>query len=174
MLKRWLTVGGILSVIIILGWFALPEPSGRVVEGDVAPAFSLPDMDGVEQALPKGKVVLLNFWATWCPPCREEMPSMIKLHKQLQEQGLVVMAASIDKDVDKLSTFIREYSIPFQVLQDTDKSVSRQLYGVIRVPESFLIDREGKVRFHLIGAVNWTDPTVLQAINTMLAEKTPD
>jgi len=174
MLKRWLTVGGILAVIVILGMFALPAPAGRVVEGDIAPVFSLPDMDGVEQALPKGKVVLLNFWATWCPPCREEMPSMIKLHNQLQDQGLVVIAASIDKNVDKLSAFIREHSIPFQVLQDTDTNVSRQLYGVIRVPESFLIDRQGKVRFHLIGAVNWTDPTVLKAINTMLAEKTPD
>ncbi len=173
MLKRWLTVGSVVAVIAVLAWNFLPPPAGRVVEGDLAPDFSLADMAGVEQSLPKGKVVLLNFWATWCPPCRDEMPSMIELHKRLQNQGLAIVGASVDTDFSKLDAFVREYSIPFQVLKDPERSVSLLLYGVSHYPESFLIDRAGKVRFHLIGAVNWTEPTVLKAINSLLAEKTP-
>jgi len=172
MLNRWLTIGGVLAIIFGLAWNFLPAPAGRVVEGDLAPDYKLLDMAGVEQSLPKGKVVLLNFWATWCPPCRDEMPSMIKLHKLLQDKGLAIVAASVDRDSDKLTSFVREYDLPFQILKDSEKKASLR-YGVVRYPESFLIDRAGKVRFHLIGAVNWTDPTVLKAINELLAEKTP-
>jgi len=173
MLRRWLTVGSIVAVIGFLAWSFLPPPAGRVVEGSLAPDYTLPDLAGVQQSLPKGKVVLLNFWATWCPPCRDEMPSMIELHKQLHDKGLVVVAASVDTNFSKLDAFVREYSIPFQVLKDPDRSVSLLRYGVSHYPESFLIDRSGTVRFHLIGAVDWTDKTVLKAINTLLAEKTP-
>jgi len=173
MLKRWLTVGGVLALIVVLGWFALPAPAGKVAEGQQAPDFTLPDLLGVQQHLPRGKVVLLNFWATWCPPCRKEMPSMIELHKQLEDKGLAIVAASVDKDRSKLDSFVREYNIPFEVLHDADGAISRQ-YGVFRYPETFLIDRQGVIRFHLIGAVEWTDKTVLKAINTLLAEKTPD
>jgi len=170
MLKNWLLIGGVVAVIVGVAFFSLPEPVGKVVEGQLAPDYSLPDMNGVQQSLPKGKVVLFNFWATWCPPCRDEMPSMVQLHKLLGNEGLSIVAASVDKDMGKLTSFVREYELPFQVLKDTDKSVSLG-YGVVRYPETFLIDRAGKVRFHLIGAVNWTDPTVLKAIKTMLAEK---
>lgn len=170
MLRNWLLIGGLVAVIVGLAFFALPEPVGKVSEGDVAPDYSLADMAGVRQSMPKGKVVLLNFWATWCPPCRDEMPSMVELYKQLHAEGLEVVAASVDKDMGKLTSFVREYELPFQVLRDTDKTVSLG-YGVVRYPETFLIDRSGKVRFHLIGAVKWTDPTVLKAIRLMLAEK---
>ncbi len=172
MLKRWLIMGGILAAVVAGALVLLPEPGGKVVEGDVAPDFTLPDLSGVQQHLPKGKVVLLNFWATWCPPCRKEMPSMAELHKQLKDKGLVIVAASVDKDRNQLVGFVREYSIPFEVVHDADGSVARR-YGVFRYPETFLIDRSGKVRFHLVGAVDWTDKTVLKAINTLLLEKSP-
>jgi len=172
MLKRWLIIGGILTAVVVVAWVLLPAAGGKVVEGDIAPDFSLSDLSGAPQHLPKGKVVLLNFWATWCPPCRKEMPSMAELHKRLNDKGLVIVAASVDKDRNQLAGFVREYSIPFEVLHDADASVSRR-YGVFRYPETFLIDRSGKVRFHLVGAVDWTDKTVLKAINTLLLEKTP-
>lgn len=170
MLKNWLLIGGVVAVIVGIAFFSLPEPVGKVREGDMAPDYTLTDMAGLQQSLPRGKVVLLNFWATWCPPCRDEMPSMVELHKRLHAGGLEIVAASVDKDMGKLNSFVREYGLPFQVLKDMDKVVSLG-YGVVRYPETFLIDRTGKVRFHLIGAVNWTDPTVLKAIQTMLAEK---
>lgn len=173
MLKNWLLIGGIVAVIIVVAMNSLPDPVGKVKEGEMAPDYVLQDMAGAEKSLPKGKVVLLNFWATWCPPCRDEMPSMVELHHLKSKQGLVIAAASVDQKIDKLSAFVNEFKIPFQVLKDTDKTVSRR-YGVLRYPESFLIDRSGKVRVHLIGAVKWTDKTVLKAIDTLLAEKAPE
>lgn len=169
MLKKWLLVGGVLAVVAVLAMSNLPEPVGKVSEGEMAPDFTLADMNGIEQHLPKGKVVLLNFWATWCPPCRDEMPSMIDLHKMMADKGLVIVGASVDTDTNKLVSFVREYNVPFEVLKDNHQSVARR-YGVLRYPETFLIDRTGKVRYHLIGAVNWTDQSVLKAINALLAE----
>jgi len=173
MLKRWLIVVGVIGMVGVIGVLALPDPAGKVTEGDAAPDFTLPDLAGVQRHLPQGKVVLLNFWATWCPPCRKEMPSMAELHGRLKDKGLTIVAASVDKDRSQLTGFVREYNIPFQVLHDADGAVSRR-YGVFRYPESFLIDRHGVIRFHLIGAVEWTEPTVLKTINTLLAEKTAD
>jgi len=172
MLKRWLVMGLVLVAIGAAAWFTLPDPIGKVSEGQIAPDFVLNDMNGKPQHLPRGKVVLLNFWATWCPPCREEMPSMIKMYKSLASRGLMVVAASVDKNEKQLAGFVREYEIPFEVLKDNTQKVSRS-YGVVRYPETFLIDRTGKVRYHLIGAVKWTDPSVLQTINGLLSEKTP-
>ena len=171
MLKRWLLMGGVLAVIGALGWWSLPEPAGKVVEGEAAVNFSLPDLQGGKHGLPKGKVVLLNFWATWCPPCRKEMPSMVDLYNRLGKDGLAVVAVSVDKDANQLAGFVREYGLPFQVLRDADAAVSRR-YGVFRYPESFLIDKSGKVRFHLIGAIEWTDKMMLNTIHNLLAEKT--
>jgi len=176
MLKRWLVVGGMVAIIGGVAWYALPATparikSAQVREGSVAPGFSLKDLKGVARSLPNGKVVLLNFWATWCPPCRREMPSMVTLHRKLKDHGLKVVAVSVDQNINDLTAFVREYSIPFEVLHDVNTRVSHR-YGVFRYPESFLIDRSGKVRYHLIGAVNWTNPKVYQVIQTMLIEKT--
>ncbi len=170
MLKRWLVVGGMLAIIVGVAWYALPATPLQVKEGSVAPGFSLKDLDGVDQSLPSGKVVLLNFWATWCPPCRKEMPSMVSLYQKLKDHGLKVVAVSVDRNIDDLVGFVREYSIPFEVLHDATANISHR-YGVFRYPESFLIDRSGKIRHHLIGAVNWTDPKVMNVIQFMLIEK---
>jgi len=171
MLKRWLVVGGMLAVIGGGVWYALPAAPVQVKEGSIAPEFSLKDLHGVKQHLPRGQVVLLNFWATWCPPCRREMPSMVTLHQKLKGHGLKIVAVSVDQSLDDLSGFVREYNIPFEVLHDTSSDISHR-YGVFRYPETFLIDRAGKVRYHLIGAVDWTEPKVMNVIQSMLIKKT--
>jgi len=170
MLKRWLVMGGIFGVIGVSVWYGLPAAPAHVKEGDIAPAFTLKDLRGTEQSLPRGKVLLLNFWATWCPPCRQEMPSMAALHQKLKDHGLKIVAVSVDRDQRELAGFVREYSIPFEVLHDGSADISRR-YGVFRYPESFLIDRSGKVRIHLIGAKNWMEPKMYQFIQAMLIEK---
>lgn len=96
---------------------------------------------------------------------------MADLDNEMRNKGLAVVAASVDKDSEQLNGFVREYSVPFEVLQDSDSRVSRR-YGVFRYPESFLIDRTGKVRYHLVGAVDWTNPAVINTIDKLLAEKT--
>ncbi len=170
MLKRWLIVGAMLSIVGGVTWYALPAATVQVKEGSMAPSFSLKDLHGVKHSLPTGKVVLLNFWATWCPPCRREMPSMVTLHQKLKGHGLKIVAVSVDQSLDDLTGFVREYGIPFEVLHDANTNVSH-LYGVFRYPETFLIDRSGKVRYHLIGAVDWTSPKVMNIIQSMLIEK---
>ncbi len=170
MWKRWLLMVALLAGVGVIVWYALPAAPSEVKEGDTAPEFSLADLEGNQQTLPKGQVILLNFWATWCPPCRREMPSMVALHQRLERHGLKIIAVSVDRDRGELAGFVREYSIPFEVLHDADASVSHR-YGVFRYPETFLIDRDGKVRYHLIGAVDWTNPQVLAVIQAMLIRK---
>ena len=150
-------------------WFSLPEAPSSVREGDRLTQFSLPDLQGATQTLQAGEVILLNFWATWCPPCRKEMPSMIELHKKLASEGLKIVAVSVDKDRDALLGFMEEYKMPFQVLHDAESAAARK-YGVFRFPESFLIDRQGKIRHHLVGEVEWMSEPVFDTVMQLLSE----
>jgi len=164
-----------LAVLVLIGlgagiYFSLPEAPAQVKEGNPAVDFSLPDLDGAMHALPKGDVVLLNFWATWCPPCRKEMPSMIALHEKLAARGLKLVAVSVDRSSSDLASFVREFQIPFQVLHDADSAISRR-YGVFRYPETFLIDRNGVIRQHLVGGIDWMSRPVLDIVEGMLNER---
>jgi len=170
---RWLLVLCIFAGIGSLIWFALPEAPASVRQGDYLTEFTLPDVQGVMQSVPKGEVLLLNFWATWCPPCRKEIPSMARLHDKYASHGLKIVAVSVDQRREDLVSFMQEYRMPFQVLHDSDSAVSRQ-YGVFRYPESFLIDRDGKVLKHLIGAVDWMSEPLLRIIDGMLDESAKD
>ncbi len=170
MWKRWVAAAGLLVAVGLGAWHYLPDAPTKVEEGAVAPDFMLKDLNGVARGLPKGEVVLLNFWATWCPPCRQEMPSMVSLYQRLKDHGLKVVAVSVDRNLSDLTGFVREYGIPFEVLHDADASVSHR-YGVYRYPETFIIDRTGRVRTHVIGMMNWMDPVVVKALQAMLIEK---
>lgn len=167
MAQRWLTVGAVLAGIVAVAWWALPGAQSKVEPGDPAPNFTLPDLKGTMHSLPKGEVILLNFWATWCPPCRQEMPSMAALSERMADRGLRVIAVSVDRDYSSLKGFVQENQIPFQVLWDRDNRVSAR-YGVFRYPESFLIDQNGVVQEHIVGAVNWTGQKMLSHIEALL------
>ena len=169
MLIRWLAVIGIVTAVGVGASLFLPEAKKSVSEGSAAVPFTLPDLKGKMHGLAEGEVVLLNFWATWCPPCRKEMPSMAALHRKYAEKGLKVVAVSVDRDANDLSAFVREYKLPFQVLHDADSAVSRD-YSVFRFPETFLIDRQGKVRYHLAGAKEWMSEPVTKIIEGLLNE----
>jgi len=166
---NWLLVLAVFTGIGALVWAALPPAPVTVSRGDQSADFSLPDLQGVMHSLPKGEVVLLNFWATWCPPCRREIPSMASLYGKYASRGLKVIAVSVDQRRQDLLNFMQEYPMPFQVLHDADGSVSHS-YGVYRYPESFLLDRHGVVLRHVVGATNWMSESMLRAIDAMLAE----
>lgn len=169
MKQRWLII---ISILVTLGagfWYALPDAPGTISEGDQFTDLNLPDLQGAMQTLPKGEVILLNFWATWCPPCRKEIPSMVKLHKKLSAQGLKIVAVSVDKNRDDLENFVKEHQMPFMVLHDIDSIAARQ-YGVFRFPETFLIDRQGRVRHRLVGEVEWMTEPMIQVLTQMLDE----
>ena len=169
MLTRWLAVAAIVLLVGLGAWVGLPEAKKNSLGDGKAAAFSLPDLQGKMHGLPEGEVVLLNFWATWCPPCRKEMPSMAALHRKYAEKGLKVVAVSVDRDANDLAAFVREYKLPFQILHDVDSSVSHD-YGVFRYPETFLIDRQGNVRYHLVGAVEWMSKSIITGIEGLLNE----
>ena len=139
-----------------------------------APEFVLPDMDGEQHALRDyhGKVVLLNFWATWCPPCRREMPALEQLYQQLGEQGLVVLAINQWEDPDHVFAYTGELNVfpSFPILFDPDSSVSEE-YGVKGLPTSFLLDQDGQVRYRAVGGRAFDHPEVARTIRALLERR---
>jgi len=129
----------------------------RLGKGVPAPNFTLPDRDGkmVSLADYKGKVVLLNIWATWCPPCVEEMPSMEKLHQELKDESFEILAVSVDVSGAKaVIPFMKKHKLSFPALTDT-KGAIKSLYQTTGVPESFIIDKEGIIIEKVIGPRDW-------------------
>jgi peroxiredoxin len=125
--------------------------------GFPAPDFALPDLAGQVHRLSdfRGKVVFLNVWATWCPPCRMEMPAMETLYRRLKGRDFVMLAVSQDEDgLKAVRPFVEEHRLTFPVLLDPEGSVSSR-YGVTGYPETFVIDRDGKVVEHVIGPESW-------------------
>ncbi len=121
-----------------------------------APGWQLQDLQGKSVKLSdfKGKVVLLNFWATWCPPCREEIPDLISLQKQYAAQGLVVLGISMDEGGPaRVAAFAKKYAINYPVVMGTDE-VSDAYGGIQVLPTTFIIDRKGKVVDGLLGATD--------------------
>jgi thiol-disulfide isomerase/thioredoxin len=139
-------------------------------KGQEAPGFTLTNMQGQNVSLAdlKGKVVILNFWATWCPPCREEMPSMEMLYRKYKDQGLVILAVNVEKDGQKLvQSFLQRTPYTFPILLDGDAAVQNS-YQVFRFPETLIIDRNGKVVERVVGAIDWTSDQAVQLINFLL------
>ncbi|RLJ70528.1 peroxiredoxin [Hydrogenivirga caldilitoris] len=121
------------------------ENIAGVLPGKEAPNFKLKTIEGKEVSLEdyRGKVVLVNFWATWCPPCREEMPLFERVYRTYRNKGFEVLAVSTDSSLDPVKKFVKEYKLSFTVLFD-DRNIT-SLYGIQGLPTSFLINREGKV-----------------------------
>ncbi len=144
-------------------------PKGGLV-GHAAPDFTLIDMHGQKVRLSQfqGKVVVLNFWATGCPPCREEMPSMERLYRDYESQGLVMLAVNVDENGQKaVSQFLKKTPHSFPILLDSE-NVAQNMYGVFRFPESFIIDRNGVVVEKIIGGRDWMSGTTFKLINFLL------
>ena len=145
--------------------------------GQQAPAFSLADLDGqpVDLDSLRGKVVFVNFWATWCAPCREEAPSLQKLYARLQPRGFEVVAVSIDpaNQEKAVRSFVDEFDLEFPILADPDQRAYRS-YGVTGVPETFLIDAEGRLAEKFIGPRDWSQPRFARAIERLLETASTD
>jgi cytochrome c biogenesis protein CcmG/thiol:disulfide interchange protein DsbE len=139
--------------------------------GKVAPDFALPDLGEKTVRLSdyRGKVVFLNFWATWCKPCREEMPSMEVLYKNFEKDGLVVLAVSIDRVTTKkdIPPFVKGMSLTFPVLVDSWGQTDKR-YKLMGVPETYIIDQQGVLREKIIGPRDWTRLDNLQVLSGLL------
>jgi peroxiredoxin len=143
-------------------------PPGGVVKsvavGDVAPDFQLEDTKGNKVSLSdlRGKVVMVNLWATWCPPCIEEMPSMERLHEVMAGDDFVMLAINTEQNGRTVVPgFLKKTPYTFPILYD-DKGIVQKLYGVYKFPESFIVGKDGKVIEKIIGPLDWSS---LKTIN---------
>ena len=141
----------------------------NVEVGDQAPEFRLTadDGSGVSLADFRGKFVLLNFWATWCPPCIEEIPSLNLIHERLSDQGLVVLGVSVDEDKDEYDRFLERARVRFPTVRDPERRVST-LFGTLKYPETYLIDPEGIVIRKYVGPQDWSRPEIFNYLSSLL------
>lgn len=130
-----------------------------------APSFELKDIDGNVHRLSdyRGKVVIVNFWATWCPPCRFELPSMEKLWQATQNDGVILLAINLGEDEDTIFTFTSDYAVSFPLLMDRDSSVTKK-YSVLGIPTSFVIGPRGRIIYRAVGTREWDDKQIIDKL----------
>jgi peroxiredoxin len=153
------------------------ESSGQALkespeEGFLAPGFSLPDLKGATVSLSdyRGKVVLLNLWATWCGPCRREIPSLERLYQMRKDEDFEILAVSLDRtSTSGVASFVANSRMSFPVLVDPSGKVGRD-YWARAIPSSFLLDKKGVIRWVVRGAREWDDAFALSKIDELLAE----
>lgn len=135
--------------------------------GRLAPEFSLQDGQGkISLRQFRGQVVVLNFWASWCPPCIDETPSLVSMQQRLKAKGITVVGVSSDENEQAYRRFIQEYGINFPTVRDPSERVEH-LYGTVKIPETYIIDRNGVLRRKFVSEVNWNSPEVLSYLSTM-------
>lgn len=142
--------------------------------GPAAPALALPDLQGRMHRLSdyRGKVVLLNFWASWCAPCRAEMPSIERLRRTLRGEPFAVLAVNVDEDARAARRFVERTGIGFTVLVDPDARAARE-WGTRALPTTFIIGPDGRVRFRHVGARDWSDSEARAAIEGLMLQAPP-
>lgn len=179
--QQWAVVGAVIALLGGVLWFAsvkLEDELVGVEVGSVAPAFAGATVDPASPteapkslADYKGEVVVLNVWATWCGPCRTEMPSIQQLHEAYGPKGLKVVAVSIDDPgkKDDIRRFLREYKLTFEVLHDSLQAV-QGTYQTTGVPETFVIGRDGTIRKKVIAAADWNSPANRALVEQLLRD----
>jgi cytochrome c biogenesis protein CcmG, thiol:disulfide interchange protein DsbE len=151
-------------MVALIGCYSGSRPA-RI--GSNAPDFTVQDSDHkVTLSEFHGQVVVLNFWATWCPPCVEETPSLVQMQARLKTKGVVVLAVSIDDDDGAYHKFLKEYGVNMVTVRDEARKAS-SLYGTFGWPESYVIDRQGVIRRKFIGAVDWSSPEVTDYLSKL-------
>ncbi|MGB7601447.1 MAG: TlpA disulfide reductase family protein [Candidatus Sulfotelmatobacter sp.] len=153
--------------VILLGMSGCYSGSRPARIGSAAPDFTVRDAGrAVTLSQFKGQVVVLNFWATWCPPCIEEMPSLVQMQQRMKAKGVTVLAVSVDVDQSNYQRFLRDHNVDLLSVRDADQK-SNALYGTFKFPETYIIDRNGVVRRKFIGAVDWTEPDVIEYLSKL-------
>ena len=138
------------------------EPVVIPTPGQPVADFALPDLEGKTVSLSdfRGEVVLLNFWATWCPPCVDEMPSLQKLQEAFGEKGLNVLAVSVDESVEDVERFRDEFQLDLPILLDSGAKVAHS-FATFKFPETYIVGRDGKLVAKVIGPKDWIAPLVI-------------
>jgi peroxiredoxin len=172
--------GIILTIIVVLAGavlFLLISRGGSqrpkiIAVGDVAPDFTLSTVDGKQVSLSgyRDKVVMVHFWATWCPPCVEEIPTIDKLHRQMLGKNFEVLAVSVDEGgAPAVGSFLQQKKLALPVLLDTRHEVAGR-YGTFKFPETYIVDRKGVVRYKVIGPTDWTSQDTRDALQALMTQ----
>lgn len=163
-LKKWSVVAVALAVLVA-GFILLRHDRGPgapplASKGSLAPDFTLPQLDGRQLRLSsyRGKIVLLDFWATWCTPCREEIPSFVELENKYGKDGFEIVGVSMDDEPEPVRTFYQQFHMNYPVVMG-NANLGEQYGGVLGLPIAFLLDREGHIRAKHIGA---TQPETIE------------
>ena len=165
-------------LIVILGtaaYFALRQIAPRPVAiGDQAPDFSVPALPTGSLDLKnyRGQIVVLNFWATWCPPCVEETPSLERFAEKMHDRGVTVLSISVDENQKALEDFILEYHISFPVGRDPSRSLPAR-YGTFLFPETYILDRRGRVADKIANSADWDDARLENFVLTLAKGSNP-
>jgi cytochrome c biogenesis protein CcmG, thiol:disulfide interchange protein DsbE len=169
--------GTIAALLAALGWVVVWSMQEHIVEvGDTAPNFSITTSAG-DQVTPRsfgGKVLVLNYWASWCAPCVEEAPSLNEFAKTLKASGVVVLGVSVDRNEQSYLNFVKHFDVSYPTARDPQENLSYR-YGTYKIPESYIIDRNGKVVRKYAGlperngqAISWMDPELVGFVKSLL------
>lgn len=175
---RKTTVVKVSVIALILGtaaFFAYRERQARPLAiGDRAPDFSVPAVPSGSLDLKpyRGQVVVLNLWATWCPPCVEETPSLEQFAEKMRDHGVVVVGISVDENRAALEDFIRKYHLSYPIGRDPDRSLSAR-YGTFLFPETYILDRRGMLAEKVIGAIDWDDSRIQSFVLNLAGGSNP-
>ncbi|MGH9402326.1 MAG: TlpA family protein disulfide reductase [Terriglobia bacterium] len=167
--SAWLIIA---AAAIILG-AVLAVRSRRAPQvlatGDKAPAFTLQKASSGTLSFKDGghHVTLINLWATWCPPCVMEAPSLEKFASRMQPLGVRVIGVSVDQDFPALQKFISGYGITYSILRDPNQELAGR-FGTYKFPETYIFDRNGRLADKIIGATDWTDPEMIQFVQDLV------
>jgi peroxiredoxin len=133
-----------------------------------APPLELNDIEGKTHRLAdyKGQVVIVNFWATWCPPCRAEMPSMQRAWETLRDEGVVMLAVDVGEDEDTIFSFTANYPVEFPLLMDRDSKITKD-WPVVGLPTTFIVDKAGYLVYRAVGGREWDEPELVKAIRAL-------
>ena len=172
MTRRKPVLLGVLGALFSLYLAALPPVARAVGEGTLAPEIALNDRAGkpLKLAELKGHVVIVDFWASWCAPCREELPVLEGLYRKYRDKGLIVVGVGLDHELDKLTKFLRASPLSFPVVHDEQGTVADR-YGPPKMPSSYLIDKRGVIR-HVHAGYKASDKAALEReLSALLSEK---
>ncbi len=157
-------------LLVALGYVVVGAFHDKVVDaGDKAPDFQITSDSGraISRSNFGGRLLVLNFWATWCPPCIEEMPSLDQFQRRFANAGVVVAGVSVDTNEGAYRELLRKTNVAFLTARDPEARISSS-YGTFKFPETYIIDNQGKVLRKIIGPTNWMDPEMVRYIQSLL------
>jgi|SRR5581483_6746974 len=169
-----ITIGALLAALAFVIVYSIQDHITEV--GDKAPNFTVTTDRGTQMSPTSfgGKVLVLNFWASWCAPCVQEAPSLNEFQKMLAGSGVVVLGVSVDHNRSQYEAFIKKFQLAFPTAIDSEEKINTH-YGTYKFPETYIIDRNGKVVRKFIGlperdgqAIPWTDPELINSVKSLL------